>query len=127
MQLLESGQMYLEALYVLSLESDLVRAIDIGDYLGYSKPSVSRALLLLKEEGYVTKDERGFLHLTEKGKQIAESVYDRHTVFTDLFMMMGVDEETANKDACRVEHYIGDITYEAVKAYVKDHNHNPDN
>ena len=119
--------MYLEALYVLSLESDMVRAIDVGDYLGYSKPSVSRALLLLKEDGYVTKDDRGFLHLTEKGKQIAESVYDRHTVFTDLFMMMGVDEVTANQDACRVEHYIGDITYKAVKAYVKDHNPNPGN
>ncbi|MCR4703267.1 MAG: metal-dependent transcriptional regulator [Saccharofermentans sp.] len=121
MELMESGQMYLESLYVLSLESDMVRAIDIGDYLGYSKPSVSRALVLLKNEGYVDKDSRGFLHLTEKGKQIAESVYERHKVLTKLFIMMGVDTETANQDACRVEHYIGDKTFEAVKAFVADH------
>jgi len=121
MELMKSGQMYLESLYVLSLESDMVRAIDIGDYLGYSKPSVSRALVLLKNEGYVDKDSRGFLHLTEKGKQIAESVYERHKVLTKLFIMMGVDTETANQDACRVEHYIGDKTFEAVKAFVADH------
>ena len=121
MELLESGQMYLESLYILSLESDMVRAIDIGNYLGYSKPSVSRALVLLKNEGYIDKDSHGFLHLTEKGKQIAESVYERHEVLTELFIMMGVDMETADQDACRVEHYIGDKTFAAVKAYVKDH------
>ena len=121
MELLESGQMYLESLYILSLESDMVRAIDIGNYLGYSKPSVSRALVLLKNEGYIDKDSRGFLHLTEKGKQIAESVYELHEVLTELFIMMGVDMETADQDACRVEHYIGDKTFAAVKAYVKDH------
>jgi Mn-dependent DtxR family transcriptional regulator len=121
MQLLESGQMYLEALYVLSLESDMVRAIDIGDYLGYSKPSVSRALVLLKDEGYLTKDDKGFLHLTDKGKKIAEDVYDRHTVLTELFIMMGVSTDTANQDACRVEHYIGDETFKALKTFVKEH------
>jgi len=121
MQLLESGQMYLEALYVLSLESDMVRAIDIGEYLGYSKPSVSRALVLLKDEGYLTKDGKGFLHLTDKGKKIAEDVYDRHTVLTELFIMMGVSTDTANQDACRVEHYICDETFQALKTFVKDH------
>lgn len=121
MQLLESGQMYLEALYVLSLESDMVRAIDIGEYLGYSKPSVSRALVLLKDEGYLTKDDKGFLHLTDKGKQIAEDVYDRHTVLTELFIMMGVSTDTANQDACRVEHYIGEETFKALKTFVKEH------
>ena len=114
MHLQESGQMYLEALYVLSLESDMVRAIDIGEYLGYSKPSVSRALVLLKDEGYLTKDDKGFLHLTDKGKKIAEDVYDRHTVLTELFIMMGVSTDTANQDACRVEHYIGEETFKAL-------------
>lgn len=121
MQLLESGQMYLEAIYVLSFESDMVRAIDVGEYLGYSKPSVSRALVILKNEGYISKDERGFLHLTKAGLIVAEDVYDRHTVLTDLFMMMGVDVDTANQDACRVEHYIGAKTFEAVKKYVSEH------
>ena len=121
MQLLESGQMYLEALYVLSLESDMVRAIDIGEYLGYSKPSVSRALVLLKDEGYLTKDDKGFLHLTDKGKKIAEDVYERHTVLTELFIMMGVSTDTANQDACRVEHYIGEETFNALKTFVKEH------
>ncbi len=121
MQLLESGQMYLEALFVLSLESDMVRAIDIGEYLGYSKPSVSRALVLLKDEGYLTKDDKGFLHLTDKGKKIAEDVYDRHTVLTELFIMMGVRTDTANQDACRVEHYISEETFKALKTFVKEH------
>ncbi len=113
--------MYLEALYVLSLESDMVRAIDIGEYLGYSKPSVSRALVLLKDEGYLTKDDKGFLHLTDKGQKIAEDVYDRHTVLTELFIMMGVSTDTANQDACRVEHYIGEETFKALKTFVKEH------
>lgn len=113
--------MYLEALYVLSLESNMVRAIDIGEYLGYSKPSVSRALVLLKDEGYITKDDKGFLHLTDKGRNVAEDVYDRHTVLTELFKMMGVSAETADQDACRVEHYIGEETFKAVKTFVKEH------
>jgi len=121
MELMESGEMYLEALYVLSLENDLVRAIDIGNYLGYSKPSVSRAVALLTSEGFMEKDERGFLYLTEAGRKVGQGIYERHTVLTDLFMMMGVDVETANQDACRVEHYICDKTFEAVKAYVTEH------
>jgi len=121
MLLMESGEMYLEALYVLSLENELVRAIDVGEYLGYSKPSVSRAVSLLKSEGFIRRDDRGFLYLTEAGEIIGKSVYERHIVLTDLFMMMGIDEDTANKDACRVEHYICDKTFEAVKAYVKKH------
>lgn len=121
MLLMESGEMYLEALYVLSLENELVRAIDIGEYLGYSKPSVSRAISLLKSEGFIRKDDRGFLYLTEAGEIIGKSVYERHIVLTDLFLMMGVDEETANMDACRVEHYICDKTFEAVKTYVNNH------
>ncbi|MCR4557489.1 MAG: metal-dependent transcriptional regulator [Saccharofermentans sp.] len=127
MLLMESGEMYLEALYVLSLENDLVRAIDIGEYLGYSKPSVSRAVNLLKNEGFIRKDDRGFLFLTEAGMLIGKSVYERHIVLTDLFLMMGVDVETANQDACRVEHYICDKTFEAVKAYVNDHRLAPGN
>ena len=121
MELMESGEMYLEALYVLSLENDLVRAIDIGNYLGYSKPSVSRAVALLTSEGFMRKDERGFLYLTEAGVIVGRGIYERHMVLTDLFIMMGIDVETANRDACRVEHYICDKTFEAVKAYVKEH------
>lgn len=121
MLLMESGEMYLEALYVLSQENDLVRAIDIGEYLGYSKPSVSRAVNLLKDEGFIRKDDRGFLFLTEAGMLIGKGIYERHIVLTDLFLMMGVDVETANQDACRVEHYICDKTFEAVKTYVNEH------
>ena len=118
MVLMESGGMYLEALYVLSQKNDYVRAIDICDYLGYSKPSVSRAIGLLKTEGFIDKDDRGFLCLTEEGMKIGKGIYERHTVLTDLFTMMGIDEETAAQDACRVEHYICDKTFEAIKDYV---------
>ncbi len=121
MLLMESGEMYLEALYVLSLKSDYVRAVNICDYLGYSKPAVSRAIKLLISEGYMQKDSRGFLSLTKAGRSVAVSIYERHTILTDLFTMMGVDSETADQDACRVEHYIGDKTFEAVRSYVNDH------
>lgn len=89
MLLKESGEMYLEALYVLSLKSDYVRAVNICDYLGYSKPAVSRAIKLLISEGYMQKDPRGFLSLTEAGRSVAVSIYERHTILTDLFTMMG--------------------------------------
>ncbi|MBO7403066.1 MAG: metal-dependent transcriptional regulator [Lachnospiraceae bacterium] len=119
MSLQESGEMYLEAIYVLSKNSDSVRGIDIGEYLGYSKPSVSRALGLLKDEGMILKDENGFIILTEKGAAHAARIYERHTVLKKLFMDIGVDEETATEDACRIEHYISDKTFEAVKASIK--------
>ncbi len=121
MSLQESGEMYLEAIYVLSQESREVRAIDVGDYLGYTKPSVSRALGVLRENGLVQKDETGFLKLTEAGEKGAKTIYERHTVLTHLFTELGVDEETASNDACRIEHYISDTTFNAIKAHMKEH------
>ena len=121
MALQESGEMYLETIYVLSQESNEVRAIDIGDYMGYSKPSVSRALGLLKEEGLIKKTEDGFIRLTEAGKILAKRIYERHTVLTQMFINIGVDEETAAEDACRVEHYISDKTFNAIKKHIEKH------
>ncbi len=120
MSLQESGEMYLEAIFVLSQESNSVRGIDIGEYLGYSKPSVSRALGLLRDEGFVLKDEDGFIKLTDSGEARAKRIYERHTVLTKLFLSIGVDEKTASDDACRIEHYISDTTFEALKAHMKD-------
>ena len=121
MALQESGEMYLEAIYVLSQESNAVRGIDIGDYLGYSKPSVSRALGVLRDEGLVRKDDDGFVKLTEAGAILAKRIYERHTVLTQMFINLGVDEETASEDACRVEHYISDKTFDAIKAHMKQY------
>ncbi|MBO4886924.1 MAG: metal-dependent transcriptional regulator [Firmicutes bacterium] len=118
MALLESGEMYLETIYVLSQTSSHVRAIDVGDYMNFSKPSVSRAIGLLKKDGLVVTDESGSLKLTEAGEKKAKSIYERHTVLTKLFIGLGVDEETAVNDACRIEHYISDKTFEAVKAHL---------
>ncbi len=121
MALQESGEMYLETIYVLSKKSNAVRGIDIADHLGYSKPSVSRAVGVLKEEGLVKKDSEGFFKLTEAGEIIAKRIYERHTVLTKLLIDLGVDEETATEDACRVEHYISDKTFDAIKAHMKQH------
>ena len=118
MALQESGEMYLETIYVLSQESSEVRAIDIGEYMGFSKPSVSRALGLLKDEGLIKKDDNGFIRLTEAGNILAKRIYERHTVLTRLLINIGVDEETASEDACRVEHYISDKTFDAIKAHM---------
>ncbi|MCR4867424.1 MAG: metal-dependent transcriptional regulator [Lachnospiraceae bacterium] len=118
MVLQESGEMYLETIYVLSLKSSCVRGIDVGEYMGYSKPSVSRALGLLKDEGLVKKDENGYLKLTMAGEILAKRIYERHTVLSKLFMNLGVDEETAVEDACRIEHYISDKTFDAIKTHM---------
>lgn len=122
MAIQESGEMYLKTIYVLSKKSSRVRAIDVGEYMGFSKPSVSRALGLLKEDGLLIKDENGFqngfLKLTEAGTAIAERIYERHEVLSRLLIDIGVDEKTAMDDACRVEHYISDTTFNAIKAHV---------
>lgn len=118
MQLQESGEMYLETIYILSKTSKSVRSIDVGEYMGYSKPSVSRAMGLLKNGGYVIMDESGFLTLTDAGREVAEKIYERHTVLTDYLMRLGVDEETATEDACRIEHVISDTSFAAIKQYV---------
>ena len=117
MRLQESGEMYIESLYVLSKQRQFVRAIDIGEYMGYSKPSVSRALGLLKSGGFVTSDKDGYLFLTEQGLEVAEKMYERHTLLCEFLTAIGVDEQTANDDACKIEHAISDSTFEAIKKY----------
>ncbi len=121
MALLESGEMYLETIYVLSQGSSSVRAIDVGEYMGFSKPSVSRALGLLRDDGLISKDENGFLKLTPAGEKHAKRIYERHTVLTKLLTGLGVDEKTATEDACRMEHYISDTSFKAIKAHMKKH------
>ena len=117
MALHESGQMYLEAIYVLSQKQSQIRAIDVGAYLGYSKPSVSRAVGLLKKSEHIAVDPEGFITLTEKGKAFAEQLYERHTVLSRMLMALGVDEETATEDACRIEHVISEKSFAAVKEH----------
>lgn len=121
MTLLESGEMYLESIYVLSLTSSSVRGIDVGEYLGYSKPSVSRGIGLLKKEGLVETDADGYLVLTPEGKERAAKIYERHTLIAKMLMSLGVDEKTATEDACRVEHYISDTTFAAIKQHFTDY------
>lgn len=121
MRLQESGEMYLETIYVLSKKSTAVRAIDVGEHLGYSKPSVSRAMGLLKNGGYVVSDEFGHLSLTEAGLQIAEKIFERHTVLTEVLVELGVSRETATEDACKLEHVISDESFLAMKKHWQTH------
>ena len=118
MRLQESGEMYLETIYTLSRQSGCVRSIDISEHMGYSKPSVSRAVNLLKTNGYIEMDKDNHITLTESGLEIAQKIYSRHTVLTNLLVHLGVSGETAAEDACRMEHAISDETYEALKRYV---------
>ncbi len=120
MALQESGEMYLETIYVLSQKTSEVRAIDVGKELGYSKPSVSRAVGLLKSEGLIKVDDKKNLTLTEAGRILASRIYERHTVLSKMFINLGVDEETATEDACRIEHYISDKSFNAIKRYMED-------
>lgn len=118
-QLQESGEMYLEAILVLSKEKQTVRSLDVAQYRNYSKPSVSRAVKLLRDGGYITVDKDGFISLTDIGTEVAEKIYHRHRVLTDFLASLGVDEETASKDACKMEHVISDITLNAIKMYLE--------
>ena len=118
MQLKESGEMYLETIYVLSKKTGYVRSVDVGEKMGYSKPSVSRAVGLLKEGGYITVGNDGSLKLTDLGKEVAEKTYERHTVLSQLFEMIGVDKEIATADACKIEHVISDETFFALKRFL---------
>ena len=117
MALQESGEMYLETIYVLSQQKSAVRSIDVAEYMGYSKPSISRAMGLLKNGGYISVSAEGFLNLTEMGETVAKKIFERHTVLTKVLAAMGVDEETASDDACKIEHVISDATFEAIKKY----------
>ena len=119
MHLQESGEMYLETILILTKKSPYVRAVDVGDYMGYSKPSVSRALGLLKTGGFVTADADGYLALTPDGRAVAEKIYERHTLLAQLLMELGVDETTAAEDACKIEHDISDASFEAIKRHAR--------
>ena len=119
MQIQESGEMYLETIFVLSQRQPHVRAIDISEYMGYSKPSVSRAMGLLKNGGYIQVDGDGFIVLTDVGLEVARKIYERHTVLTELLVAIGVSREVAAADACRMEHAISDESFRAIKAHLK--------
>lgn len=121
MHLQESGEMYLESIYVLSQKSSYVRSIDISEYMGYSKPSVSRAVNLLKNGGYIVMDEENYITLTESGREVAEKIYSRHTVLTKMLVALGVPQEVAAEDACRMEHTISDTSFEAIKRHLEAH------
>lgn len=118
MHLQESGEMYLETILILSNEKGTVRSIDIAEYMGFSKPSVSRAVGLLRNGGYISVDADGFIKLTDAGAEVANKIYERHTMLTDLLVRLGVDSETAVNDACKMEHVISDKTFEAIKNHV---------
>ena len=115
MHLLESGEMYLETIHVLSQKNKYVRAIDVGTQMGFSKPSVSRAMKILKEGGYILIDDAGSISLTPTGREIADKIYERHTVLSEFLMKIGVPKEIATEDACRIEHHISDESLQAIK------------
>ena len=114
----ESGEMYLEAIFVLQRKNGFVRSVDVGDYLGYSKPSVSRAMGLLRKGELITVERDGGLHLTQAGQEIAEKIYERHTVLSQVLMRLGVPEAIAVEDACKIEHDISNESYEKIKEAV---------
>ena len=107
--------MYLETILILSRQKPYVRAIDIGEYMGYSKPSVSRAMGLLRDGGYIHVNADGHITLTDAGREVAETIYERHTVLTEILTGLGVDPEIASEDACKMEHYISDTSFHAIK------------
>lgn len=113
----ESGEMYLETILVLSKKLNYVRSVDVCDYMGYSKPSVSRAVALLKKGNYIEVDKNGHLTLTPLGKTIAEKIFERHNVLSEMLIKLGVSEKTAISDACKIEHNITDETFEAIKKH----------
>ena len=118
MRLQESGEMYLETIYVLSKQSNLVRSIDVVEHLGYSKPSVSRAVGLLKQAGYLIVEDTGNLLLTDAGRAVGEKIYARHKLLTEMLVRIGVDRQTAAEDACKMEHAISDTTFEALRKHL---------
>ena len=127
MTIRESGEMYLETIYILSQKSPTVRGVDVGAYMGYSKPSVSRAIGILKRDGLVSTDEQGSIRLTDAGEAKAKIIYERHKLLSQLLMNIGVDEKTATEDACRIEHYISETTFEAIKKHFQKYGSHPDN
>ena len=119
MHLQESGEMYLETILILSQKSPYVRAIDVGEYMGFSKPSVSYAMKQFRENGLVIMDDNSYLHLTDAGRAIAERTYERHELLTRYFVALGVSEHTAAEDACRIEHVISQETFSKLKEHAE--------
>lgn len=120
MSVRESGEMYLEAILVLSRKSSFVRSVDVSEYLQYSKPSVSRAMGILRKEEYIQMDKDGAITLTQTGRALAEKILERHTVLSRLLMTLGVSQETAEADACKMEHAISDESFQAIKRFTED-------
>ena len=125
MHLQESGEMYLETIYVLS-KNGVVRSLDVAEYMGFSKPSVSRAVGLLKQGGYLLMDKDRYLTLTESGLDVAKKIYERHTLLSKFLVRLGVDEKTASEDACKMEHDISDESFSAIKEHVRRNTKNAD-
>ncbi len=120
MALKPSGEMYLETIYILCNKKSSVRSIDIAEYMNYTKPSVSRAVGRLKSEGYIVIGNDGYITLTDNGYVEAKKIYERHTILTKVLMMIGIDEETASDDACKIEHIISNKSFETIKKHVED-------
>lgn len=120
MALKPSGEMYLESIYVLCKKKGSVRSIDVAEHMNFTKPSVSRGVGLLKRDNYINVDKYGYITLTEKGLLVAQKIYERHTVLSKVLMMLGVDEETAAEDACKIEHVISDKSFHCLKKYMED-------
>lgn len=118
MSLQESGEMYLETILILSNKNKIVRSLDVAEYMGFSKPSVSRAVGLLKRGGYITVDGNGYLSLTDEGRYVAEKMYERHTTISGFLIRLGVNEKVASEDACKIEHDISDESFNAIKNHV---------
>ena len=121
----ESGEMYLETILMLGKKHNKVRSIDVAEKMGFSKPSVSRAVSKLKQDEYIIVDSEGHIALTEKGHELAGRIYERHVVLSRMLMDLGVDEETASRDACRMEHVVSDESFAAIKKHMKE-KHNLD-
>ncbi len=119
MSLKESGEMYLETIYILSKSKSSVRSIDVAEYMNFSRASVSRGIGLLKKQDFILMDRDGYITLTDSGLKTAEKIYERHTVISKMLMAMGIDEKTATEDACRIEHVISDKTFEALKQHAE--------
>lgn len=119
MSLKESGEMYLETIYILCKFKSSVRSIDVAEYMNFSRASVSRGIGLLKKQDFILMDREGYITLTDSGLKTAEKIYERHTVISKMLMAMGIDEKTATEDACRIEHVISDKTFDAMKQHAE--------
>lgn len=122
MQLMESGEMYLETIHILLKNKGMVRSLDIAEYMGFSKPSVSRAVGILKNGDYIIVDRYGYITLTDLGKSVAKKIYERHTILTEVLISLGVSEKSASEDACKIEHVISDESFEAIKKHIRKNN-----